>query len=171
MPSPRNPLRPATVRGSRRGTRAAAVLVSALCLALAAAPTTGAVYKWVDANGRVVYSDQPPPPSVKGETMRAVPPPDNPNAARELEDQEFARKEALKKKAEAAAAADKARTEAEQRREVCVTARGQLAMLLNAQQPMFRANEKGERVPVNDQMRRDDIDRTQQVIRDNCKLQ
>ncbi|HSQ82948.1 MAG TPA: DUF4124 domain-containing protein [Casimicrobiaceae bacterium] len=45
--------------------RAAAAL---LCTALAvAAPTWGqTLYRYVDADGHVVYSDQPPPPSAKG---------------------------------------------------------------------------------------------------------
>ena len=34
-------------------------------------PAAAALYKWTDANGRVVYSDQPPTPSVKAETLNA----------------------------------------------------------------------------------------------------
>jgi len=37
----------------------------ALGVVLAAGPAAAALYKWTDASGRVVYSDQPPPPSVK----------------------------------------------------------------------------------------------------------
>lgn len=44
-----------------RGT-AAAVLAAACAGALAQAPTT---YRWVDSNGRVNYSDQPPPASIR----------------------------------------------------------------------------------------------------------
>jgi len=93
----------------------------------------------------------------------------NPNAAKELEDQEFARKQAEKKKQEAAAAAEKTRAETEQKRDMCATARGQLAMLLDARQPVFRFNDKGERVAFDDQMRRDEIERTQRLIRDSCR--
>ncbi len=32
-----------------------------------------AMYKWTDANGRVIYSDQPPPGNVKVETINAPP--------------------------------------------------------------------------------------------------
>jgi hypothetical protein len=49
-----------------------------------AGPATAAVYKWTDANGRVIYSDQPPPANVKVETLNAPPPPANPNAMKEL---------------------------------------------------------------------------------------
>ncbi|NMG37207.1 DUF4124 domain-containing protein [Azoarcus sp. TTM-91] len=44
-----------------RGT-AAALLAAACAGALAQAPTT---YRWVDGNGRVNYSDQPPPASIR----------------------------------------------------------------------------------------------------------
>ena len=37
-----------------------------------------ALYKWTDANGRVVYSDQPPAGDVKVDTVAGPPPPANP---------------------------------------------------------------------------------------------
>jgi glutaredoxin len=40
-------------------------LVLALVAALVAAPAHAAMYKWVDAQGRVQYSDTPPPPSAR----------------------------------------------------------------------------------------------------------
>ena len=39
-----------------------AVLLTALALA---APAAAEVYRWTDSQGRVHYSDQPPPPSIK----------------------------------------------------------------------------------------------------------
>ena len=54
------------------------------CWHLAAAPASAAIYKWTDANGRVVYSDQPPPANVKVEAIAPPPPPANPNAVKEL---------------------------------------------------------------------------------------
>jgi glutaredoxin len=41
--------------------------------ALAADADAQALYRYVDANGRVVYSDQPPPPSVKDAQTRQLP--------------------------------------------------------------------------------------------------
>ena len=41
-------------------------LIIAGCLAAASTPLSAAqLYQWKDAQGRMVYSDQPPPPSVK----------------------------------------------------------------------------------------------------------
>jgi hypothetical protein len=39
----------------------------ALCVAL---PVTAQMYKWVDSEGKVQYSDQPPPSNIKGEKLR-----------------------------------------------------------------------------------------------------
>lgn len=41
-------------------------------LALAAAASAQSVYRWVDANGRVQYSDQPPPADAKNVQQRSV---------------------------------------------------------------------------------------------------
>src|SRR5690242_21964270 len=49
-----------------------------------AAGAAAALYKWTDAQGRIVYSDQPPQANVKTELLRRAPPPANPNAATDL---------------------------------------------------------------------------------------
>ena len=77
-----------------------------------------ALYKWTDAQGRIVYSDQPPAANVKTEQLRAPPPPANPNAAKELAQREA---EFRKRQAEArrsrAPKADKERADAAKRAE------------------------------------------------------
>lgn len=40
----------------------------ALCVAL---PASAQMYKWVDSNGKVQYSDKPPPSNIKTEKLRA----------------------------------------------------------------------------------------------------
>ena len=49
----------------------------ALCVAL---PASAQTYKWVDSNGKVQYSDKPPPSNVKTEKLRAPPPAPAPSA-------------------------------------------------------------------------------------------
>ena len=82
------PLRrePSSWAASRRVFAVGVCAIGAVLLA--AAPAIGALYKWTDANGRVIYSDQPPPGNVKVETINAPPPPDNPNAAKDLANKE-----------------------------------------------------------------------------------
>ena len=47
----------------------ASALALALLGGLALPARVAALYKWIDANGRVVYSDQPPPGNVKAEIV------------------------------------------------------------------------------------------------------
>ena len=47
--------------------RLSVALALALCAALAA---SAQMYKWVDSDGRVQYSDKPPPSNIKTETLR-----------------------------------------------------------------------------------------------------
>src|SRR5450756_2102569 len=43
-----------------------------ILLMLASTNTFAAISKWVDAQGQVHYSDQPPPPEAKAETLRSA---------------------------------------------------------------------------------------------------
>ena len=62
---------------------------------LAAGPAGAVLYKWVDASGRVSYSDQPPPVNVKAEIVGAAAPvpaagtASAPDAVREMANQEM----------------------------------------------------------------------------------
>jgi len=143
-------------------------VAAALALGLMAAPAAATMYKWVDANGRVVYSDQPPPANVKSEIVNPPPPPANPNAARELEDQDAANKQKEKKRAEDAKAAEKAQQTVQRRREACANALGQLKALQANNENFFRFNDKGEKVYYNDEMRRQELGRQQEIVRENC---
>jgi hypothetical protein len=85
----------------------------------------GATYKWTDAQGRTVYSDQPPPSAnVKTEQLRAPPPPANPNAAKELAEREAEYKKKQTDAAQAATKAEKARADDAKRAEACTQAKG-----------------------------------------------
>lgn len=47
-------------------------VVWVLCMAAASAPLAASqLYQWKDAQGRMVYSDQPPPPSVKNAQQKS----------------------------------------------------------------------------------------------------
>ena len=155
------------------GLRYAAVPV-ALAIVLAtlggATPAWGALYKWTDANGRVVYSDQPPPGNVKVDKIAGPPPPANPNAVKELAGKEA---ESKKLQLEAAANAKKAglqRAEVEKRVEVCRDARAELTRLAADQVLLYSMNEKGETVYMNDADRRRRSESLDTYIRANCTL-
>ena len=46
-------------------TKRTALLTVALAAALTGVVSAQSLYRYLDANGRVVYSDQPPPPTAK----------------------------------------------------------------------------------------------------------
>ena len=48
------------------------LILAAVCMALVSAPLAAAqLYQWKDAQGRTVYSDQPPPPSVRNSQQKS----------------------------------------------------------------------------------------------------
>ena len=89
----------------------------AAALLIAIAPAMATTYKWTDANGRVIYSDQPPTGNFKVEAIDAPPPPANPNAVKELanKDAELKKQRLLRTEEEAKAAKDARRGQPEAR--------------------------------------------------------
>ena len=125
-------------------SRISQLLACLLCAAIAA-PAFAALYKWTDAQGRTVYSDQPPSTDVKTEQLRAPPPPANPNAAKELAQRQADYQKRQKDTADAAAKGDKDRADAAKQAEICAQAKGQLRQLSENQILIYRYNEKGNR--------------------------
>ena len=148
-----------------RATRIAVAV--ALLGASHAAGSFAALYKWTDAQGRVVYSDQPPAGNVKSEQLRAAPPPANPNAAKELAQRQA---EFQKRQADAAKAADqagKAQATSAQHAEACANARGQMKQLGESRIAMYRFNANGEREVLDDDARAKEQEKLAAWIRDN----
>src|SRR5213080_3052349 len=115
-----------------------------------AAPGAAALYKWTDASGRVVYSDQPPPGNVKSEILKGPPPPANPNAVKDLANKELEYRQRQLDKAEAGAKANKDQTIAKERADNCTQVKGQMQQLAQENIVIYRINEKGERVVMDD---------------------
>jgi len=148
----------------------AAFALAALCAAIAASPALAALYKWTDANGRVVYSDQPPAGGVKYETVGGAPPPANAGATRDLAQQEADLKKRQAEKAEESAKVQKARAEASKRMDVCTQARGRVRQLAYSDQVvLYRFNEKGEQVAMTPDERRRELEEQQKLEREYCK--
>jgi erythromycin esterase-like protein len=145
---------------------ASTVLLLALALTCAGG-AAGALYKWTDAQGRVIYSDQPPPPEVKGQQLRAAPPPANPNAAKELAQQEADFRKRHADQAQALAKADKVRATQEQHNQACDQARSNLRSLDQAQVTIYRYNAKGEREAMDDAALASERERLNAWMRDN----
>lgn len=115
-----------------------------LCLPVVAAAE---MYRWVDAQGQVHYSDSPPPAGAKAAKTIDVPPPAAPSSSTSAKpkswqekDLEFRQRRAAE--AEAQAKKDK---EAKEKQQNCETARRNLAKFENATR-VVTTNEKGETV-------------------------
>ena len=152
-------------RRTRAMPLAIAIVLGTFCLA---PPAQGALYKWVDANGRVVYSDQPPTGDVKVEAISGPPPPSNPNAPQDLANKQL---ESKKQQAEAAANAKKAmqqRADLEKRTDACKEARAEVSRMAADQVLIYSINEKGEQVFMNDADRKKRRDAAELFIKGNC---
>ena len=144
-----------------------AILVISLAGALYAGAGAAALYKWTDAQGRIVYSDQPPQGNVKSEQLRGAPPPANPNAAKELAQRQA---DFQKRQADASKAAEKAGKEhqsAAELAESCAQARAQLRQLAESQLAIIRYNEKGEREVMDDDARAREVAKINAWMRDS----
>lgn len=141
----------------------AAMALVAACIAPGA---TAALYKWVDANGRVVYSDQPPNTDAKTDLIGAAPPPANPNAMKELANKDAEMKKRQADRGEDAKKAEKARGESQKLAAFCTQARAQVAGLNRDDMAMFRVNEKGERVLMDAAARKGEAEKVEQMMRE-----
>jgi len=148
-------------------SRTPLLLAACLLAVTLASSAAAALYKWTDAQGRTVYSDQPPSTSVKSEQLRAPPPPANPNAAKELAQREAEYRKRQTEQTEAAAKSEKERADVAKRTEACAQAKGQLKQLGESQLAIYRYNEKGEREVMDDDARGRERAKINAFIRDN----
>jgi len=145
----------------------ACILAAAL---MSAESGAAALYKWTDASGRIVYSDQPPPGNVKSEILKGPPPPANPNAMKEMATKELEYRQRQLDKAEAGAKADKDQATAKERADNCLQIKGQMQQLAQENVVLYRVNEKGERVVMDDAVRRAEREKLGKWVRENCAV-
>lgn len=145
------------------------VLVAACTLAcLAAGAADAATYKWTDAGGRIVYSDQPPTGGIKYETIGTAAPPSNPNAVKDMaaKQAEFNKRQADATKSEKKS--DEERVKAEKKNEMCERARSNIRTLSAEQVALVRHNEKGETIVVDEVTRRRERAEIEAWVKANC---
>lgn len=140
-------------------------LAAVVALALAA-PASAALYKWVDANGRTVYSDQPPPVHIKAELISGAPPPANPDAVKEMANREAEFRKRQADKQEDAKKVERSRADAQKLATYCAQVRTQAEGLRRADVAMYRLNEKGERVVLDEAARVAEANRLDALLRE-----
>lgn len=159
--------------------RLSRALPLAACLILAAAPAAAEIYKWTDADGKVHFSDQPPPPNVKApvnvKPRRSAATPSAPaqdaapaaGAPKTYVEQEAEFRKRQVEAAEKAEAEKKAAELAAEKQRNCSRAKAQLASLQSGR--ITRANAAGEREYLSDAEIAQEMARMQKVADESCK--
>ncbi len=149
-----------------------------ILLMLSSAPAVAALNKWVDANGKVHYSDQPPPANVKAKTLRSAPAtPDSvgdvaatsaPAATKTYAEREAEWKKAQQAKKEAADKATQEQARKEERKANCALSQQNLRTFQSGM-PIAEVDASGERAYLDDTQRQQRIAKAQQDISNWCK--
>lgn len=150
------------------------IALSVLLLGLAM-PASAQLYKWLDPEGRVHYTDQPPPPDAKQDQKLnikktqpgTVPAPSSEEkpASQSYQEREL---EFKKRKVEQEQSQAKATEQEKQEQDLCRSARQRLATFQEAGR-VYSVDEKGERVYTDDAARQRYLDEAQQDIAKHCK--
>jgi Domain of unknown function (DUF4124) len=152
----------------------------ALAILLATATVTAQVYKWIDKDGRVQYTDTPPPASAtKTEAKKLAVPPTtagggagkSATAAAPAKSLQERSKEFDKRRTDAAEQAKKDEETdkvAKQSQERCKEANRYLSSLESGA-PLQRSNEKGERGIMSDAERASEVARAKAAAAESCK--
>lgn len=132
------------------------------------------IYKWVDEQGNVHYSDYPPPATREAEVVEATPGPSEDEIeraqqeldtllAKQEESSALREQESLERQRQKA----KAMEVAVEKKRVCILAQQNLHALL-MRRPVYYIDEKGERVYLDDQTHKAEIERMGELIEENC---
>src|SRR5574340_35860 len=143
-----------------------------ILLVLASANAYAELSKWVDADGKVHYSDQPPPANVKAKTLRTTSdtaaPASAPAAPKTIAEREAELKKAQQAKKEAADKAAQEQAIIEGEKTNCESAQQSLRALQDGVR-VLEVDAKGERSYLGDEQRRQRIEKAQQNIKTFCK--
>lgn len=147
-----------------------------IILMLAYTDTFAAINKWVDDQGHVHYSDQPPPSNAKVETLRSTSDSDGntttptsaPAAPKTIAEREVELKKSKKAKQEAANKALQKQAEEDAQKASCATSQQNLRTLQEGIR-MVEVDANGERSYLDDNQRQERIAKAQQDVSTYCK--
>lgn len=139
-----------------------------ICLLLLSFSAYGALTKWVDADGKVQYSDGPTPDNIKPKALTVPHDPigDRPVAKTAVE-REMEWKKTQKAKEEADKKATQKQEDALARQKNCVVAKTNLK-ILESNSPLLTYNDKGESIHMDDATRKNDLDEVRKQISSFC---
>jgi hypothetical protein len=149
-------------------------------LTLASANVFADLRKWTDADGKVHYSDQPPPANVKAKTLRTTPVAGSlvsasgvaassaPAAPKTIAEAEAELKKAQQAKKEAAEKTAREQAKADANKAKCAALQQSISTLESGVRiQVFTAN--GERTYMDDNRRQQDIAKARQEFSTYCK--
>ena len=141
-----------------------------ICLLLLSFSAHGALTKWVDADGKVHYSDEPPPPNAKAKTLAtpsvAAPASGVPTEKSVIEREAEWRK-AQKVKEEAEQKAAKRQEESLAKQKNCEAASSNLKALENSPN-IVTYNSKGEGSYMDESTRQKNIEEARKQVSSYC---
>lgn len=127
----------------------------------------GALNKWVDAEGNVHYSDEPPPPDVKAQALAVPSAARGAHAQKTVAEREAEWKKSKKAEEEAAQKAAQQQEISQAKQKNCAGAQSNLKTL-ESSSPIATYNDKGERVNMDDAARRKNIEDARKQIGIYC---
>lgn len=136
-------------------------------LLLLSAGAHGALNKWVDDEGLVHYSDQPPPANVKAQTLTAPAEVSGVAVQKSILEREAERKKLEHAKAEAAQKAAQQQEAVVGKQKNCEAAKANLQILESAA-PITTYNDKGERTNMDDTTRQQRLEEARKQIGMYC---
>ena len=129
----------------------------------------GGFYKWVDEKGVVHYSDKPPPGKAGGKMQVKPPPsPDKTQAAPRSRSWEEQLQDANERRFQEEKKQKEPQQKAQEAEQKCLRARSALDSL-KQERPLYRVDQQGERVFMEDEERRRLTDSWQQQADSNCR--
>lgn len=146
-------------------------LLALAALSLAAAPAGAEMYRWIDEQGKVQYSDQPPPAKAKSGTKLNIsnqPAAPAATAEKSAKDKELEFRKRQTDAADADAKQKKAEEEKQTRAANCDSARKNLRSLEESGR-IFTYDEKGERTYMSDAEREKNIANARKAVAEWCK--
>ena len=144
-----------------------------ILLILTSTNALAAINKWVDSNGKVHYSDEPPPPDAQKKSMRSYGDSEDTAssgvaAPKTLAEKEADLKKAQKQKKEAADKTAKEQEKADAMKANCANAQQNLKSLQSGVR-MVHIDAKGEQSYIDDQEREQRMEKVQKDISNYCK--
>ena len=125
------------------------------------------LYKWVDENGNINYSQSPPPPGVDGTTIKPPPSFNSDTAQSRLDSRLDALDKNAQQRQKQAEEQQQAKSETEEQEKICNQARARLASYQYPKVSVQGAD--GASIQLGEEVRQREVDKSQSQVNDFCK--